>query len=176
MSDLPPSDQSWSHATNSAEKFSVAIDDPVITAIEADIVMGRDLLAPEGHPIVPIMSHPPDFTSDLSAATFLDLVTKVESTSGGDGINEGRTLSKHIKLDFKDYDAVEPTLRIFKKLAAHGNGKTVYLNADILPGPGKTATDVTVPADEFVSTCLAHVVSEANVSCPRLRCSGHFFL
>lgn len=150
MSGLPSCDQSWSHGTNTIEKCFDAIRDPVVTAIEADIVMGRDLLSPLENPDVPVMSHPPHLESDLSAATFLDLVTKGRS----DEKNGARSLSKHIKLDFKHFEAVAPTLRIFKRLNANGNGKTVFLNADVLAGPGKSSIDVTVPADEFIHTCL----------------------
>ena len=145
MSSLPSPEQTWSHGTNSAAQFSVAIQDASITAIEADIVMGRDLSAPDTDSIVPIMSHPPTLESDLSAATFLDQVTR------GKG---GRILTRHIKLDFKDFDAVEPTLQIFKNIGVKWNGKVVFLNADVLGGPGKTSADVTVAADEFVRTCL----------------------
>jgi hypothetical protein len=114
---------------------------------KADIVMGRDLQSPDETHNVPIMSHPPLLESDLSAATFLDRVTK-------NGSDNARRLSKHIKLDFKHYEAVEPTLRILQRLDADGNGKTVFINADILAGPGKSSVDVTVPADAFIQTCL----------------------
>jgi hypothetical protein len=158
MGSLPPPEQSWSHGTNSLHSFSEAIQDSSITAIEADIVMGHDLTAPDIDSVVPIMSHPPILESDLSAATFLDQVTK--------GKDESRVLSKHIKLDFKHFDAVEPTLQTFKSLGANGNGKIVFLNADVLEGPGKSAADVTIPADDFVQTCLQLVSNVSSIKIP----------
>lgn len=115
--------------------------------LKADIVMGRDLQSPFETQNVPVMSHPPLLESDLSAATFFDLVTK-------DECDDARRLSKHIKLDFKHFEAVEPTLRILQRLDPNGNGKTVFLNADVLAGPGKSSVDVIVPADAFIQTCL----------------------
>jgi len=153
---LPHPDQIWSHGTNSFAQFSEAIQDTGITAIEADIVMGRDLSTPETDSIVPIMSHPPILESDLSAATFLDHATKGQKE---------RIMTKHLKLDFKDFHAVEPTLQTFKNLRVNGNGKTIFLNADVLEGPGKSSADVTVPADEFVETCLQLIVSYSKFCC-----------
>jgi Uncharacterized conserved protein (DUF2181) len=165
MRGLPSCKQSWSHGTNTIEKCCDAIRDPVVTAIEADVIIGRDLRSPLEKPHIPVMSHPPHLESDLSAATFLDLVTK----GGAEKTNDARSLSKHIKLDFKHFEAVAPTLRMFKSLDANGNGKTVFLNADVLAGPGKSPIDVTVPADEFIHTCLEHF-SGANA---QLLSKGH---
>lgn len=161
---LPHPEQKWSHGTNSRALFTEAIRSSHVSAIEADIVMGIDVSESCGDKdaVVPIMSHPPDVHSDLSASTFLDQATK-----GSDG---SRILTKHIKLDFKDFDAVEPTLDVFKNLNVNGNGKTVFLNADVLEGPGKNAADVTVPADDFVQKCLAMMHS------PKVSCTGIFFL
>jgi len=148
---LPSPEQTWSHGTNSFAQLSEAVQDNSITAIEADIVMGRDLSAPENDSVVPIMSHPPILESHLSAATFLDEATKGEGT---------RILTRHTKLDFKHFDAVEPTLQAFKNLKVDGNGRCVYLNADVFQGPG--SADVTVPADEFVQKCLDIIISDVS--------------
>lgn len=150
---MPEPQQSWSHGTNSLQDCLKAMNDNGITAIEADIVMGRDVSSSDIDNCVlePIMSHPPDYESDLSAATFLDHATRGK---------ERRVLKKHIKLDFKDFDAVEPTLQAFKNLNVTGNGSsTVFLNADVLHGPGKTPFDVTISADAFVEKCLEMVQS-----------------
>lgn len=152
---LPDPEQVWSHGTNSFAEFSEAIRDTAITAIEADIVMGRDISTPHADSDVPIMSHPPIFESDLSVAKFLD-----QATRGKDS----RTLAKHLKLDFKDFRTVEPTLESFKSLNVNGNGKTVFLNADVLEGPGKSSTDVTVAADEFVQKCLQLILSDVSAA------------
>lgn len=158
---LPPPDQVWSHGTNSFAQFSEAIHDESITAIEADIVMGRDTSAQYCNTyVVPIMAHPPSIHSDLSAAAFLDEATKSEKAE--------RRLTKHIKLDFKEFDAVEPTLEAFKSLKVDNNGKIVFMNADILEGPGKSSVDITVPADAFVHKCLELIASGVSNLCKLL--------
>lgn len=153
-SSLPHPDQIWSHGTNSLAELSQAMQDSSITAIEADIVMGRDISSSvDVDWVVPIMSHPPIQESDLSAASFLEQTTK-------------NGMTKHLKLDFKEFDAVEPTLDTFNNLNVNRrDGKcTVFLNADVLEGPGKASSDVTVPADEFIHKCLELVPSDsANV-------------
>ena len=58
----------WSHATNSKELLEEAIEGDTMM-IEADISIG------EGG--VPIMAHPPQTTSDITLAEFLDLVVQV---------------------------------------------------------------------------------------------------
>jgi len=83
------------------------------------------------------MAHPPVLTSDLSFETFLDEV-----------IRDGR---RHVKFDFKDLEAVQLCLPLLaeksQKLAA--NGQAVWLNADVLPGPGLRGWRCAVPADAF---------------------------
>ena len=39
---MPSSQQTWAHATNSSSKLQDALADPNVTAIEADLLMGRD--------------------------------------------------------------------------------------------------------------------------------------
>mmetsp|Transcript_32098 Transcript_32098/g.58045 ORF Transcript_32098/g.58045 Transcript_32098/m.58045 type:complete len:310 (-) Transcript_32098:98-1027(-) len=153
---LPSPQQVWSHGTNSFAQFSEAIQDESITAIEADIVLGRDTSARYCDTVVPIMAHPPSTESDLSAATFLDEATKSKKAK--------RRLTKHLKLDFKEFDAVEPTLEVFKNLKVDNNGKIVYLNADVLEGPGKSSVDINVPADAFVNKCLELMTSDDDSS------------
>jgi hypothetical protein len=151
---LPSPQQVWSHGTNSFAQFSEAIQDESITAIEADILLGRDTSARYCDTVVPIMAHPPSTESDLSAATFLDEATKSKKAK--------RRLTKHLKLDFKEFDAVEPTLEVFKNLKVDNNGKIVYLNADVLEGPGKSSVDINVPADAFVNKCLEMITSDVS--------------
>jgi hypothetical protein len=135
------------------DKLTAALAEPSVTAIEADIVMGRDLTVGErdeddgGDHCVPVMSHPPVRESSLSFATFLRLV-----------VTDGNRLSKHIKLDFKQRETVAPALRELRRQNVVGtSGRTVFLNADVLAGPGKRPADVEVRADDFVRTCLAHM-------------------
>ena len=146
----------WSHATNSRAKLDAALSDPAITAIEADIMMGccddDDEQNAIGDDEMAIMSHPPFSHSDLSAEQFLVSIFQDTTQQG---------MERHIKLDFKEMKAVEPVLTL---LATHHTKDilefrpTIYLNADILEGPGVRGPDaVTVRTGEFLSTCLKHI-------------------
>ena len=152
----PPSSLVWSHATNSRAKLDAALSDPAINAIEADIMMGccddDDEQSAIGDDEMAIMSHPPFSHSDLSAEQFLVSIFQDTTQQG---------MERHIKLDFKEMKAVEPVLTL---LATHHTKDilefrpTIYLNADILEGPGVRGPDaVTVRTGEFLSTCLKHI-------------------
>jgi hypothetical protein len=226
-SSLPSPNQSWSHSTCSISKLSRALNDPSITAIETDILMGwhipsattteeeedidvsvsvttveNAMNAPKRKDIhsrelnewkqqqVPqqnqqqdqvIMAHPPYNSSDLTFFNFQQMNMK------------GGSLSKHLKLDFKDYESVPLVLNQLlngdndgdnddnessDNDNNHDNGKdstttnasdlnrlnpggryTIYLNADVLPGPGfRPGRDVlNISADRFLSTCLKFI-------------------
>ena len=113
-----------------------ALKDPKITAIEADILIGRQIagIIPGQ---IPIMAHPPQRTSDLSFEDFWDAC-----------LSEGR---HHLKLDFKELRALQGCLpKIFSskwRLAAQR--QAVWINADILPGPNRREGKILVPAEEF---------------------------
>jgi len=135
---MPSPQQVWAHSCVTRAKLEAALKDPDITAIEVDVAMGY-LTGPSGSgtALVPVMAHPPVLTSDLSFETFLDEV-----------IRDGR---RHVKFDFKDLEAVQLCLPLLaeksQKLAA--NGQAVWLNADVLPGPGLRGWRCAVPADAF---------------------------
>jgi hypothetical protein len=120
-------------------------------AIEADILLGMDTGKVGGNTtrlcVEPIMAHPPDRTSDLSFAHFMALALK------------NTALQKHIKLDFKEIEAVQPCLDTLNTLPIYPNGKFIFLNADIIPGPGRSNEDIScsgspifgpVPKSRFV--------------------------
>jgi hypothetical protein len=65
-----------------------------------------------------------------------------------------------LKLDFKDLDSVQHTLNILQALAPESDGKCIFLNADIIAGPGRTTADVVVPAKDFLETCLAYMAKQ----------------
>ena len=90
----PRAQQRWVHSCCSLDKLAHALTDPDVTAIEADIRMGRCGLVT----CVPIMAHPPATSSDLLFKEFLDRAV-------ADG-------TRHLKLDFKELDAVEPCLEL----------------------------------------------------------------
>jgi len=119
--------------------------DPTITAIEADILMGH-VKGREASSVgrIPIMAHPPDRVSDLFLDDFLEACME-------DGL-------RHLKLDFKELLALQVSLPI---LASHAkrfweNGQSIFINADILPGPGRKGAPATIPADEFFAAVLGH--------------------
>ena len=169
---IPSSRQGWAHATNSRDKLNDALANPLVTAIEADLLMGTDHSDTEQHRVVnrnreekrrvPIMAHPPEDSSDLSLDTFLRQVTKEKRPASPQLGNKRRYLEKHIKLDFKDIATVEPALKLFKELDVCVQERTIFLNADVLPGPGRSPMDVSVSADHFIETCLK-LMSEESV-------------
>lgn len=95
--------------------------------------MGSIHDSPDDEPI-PVMAHPPSRTSDLSLERFLEECAR-----------DGR---RHLKLDFKEEAALNhgaPLVTAIVPALAAG-GVAVWLNADILPGPGRRAEPPTVPA------------------------------
>jgi hypothetical protein len=142
----------WSHATNSIEKLMAALENDEITAIECDILIGR------GVDSVPILSHRPPFfpirpQSDLTLSHFLSLVSSI----GSDGRS---TLQKHIKLDFKEISALAPSLnQILELRLTNPLSKTIFLNADILPGPGRRRKPH-IDSSAFIETSLSHIRSD----------------
>uniref|UniRef100_A0A8C6M3L5 Family with sequence similarity 151 member B n=1 Tax=Nothobranchius furzeri TaxID=105023 RepID=A0A8C6M3L5_NOTFU len=85
--------------------------------IEADVIMrGRD-------PKEPIMAHPPDSDSDITLREWLEQV---------------KVTNKGLKLDFKSLEAVPPSLTLLKEVLAEPSCP-VWINADILSGPGGKA-------------------------------------
>jgi hypothetical protein len=102
---------------------------------------------------VPILSHPPIRHSDLTLSHFLSLVSSIGS--------DGRLiLQKHIKLDFKEISALKPSLnQIFELHLTNPVSKIIFLNADILPGPGRRSEEHIDPSP-FLETSLSHIRSD----------------
>jgi hypothetical protein len=123
------------HSCCSVAKLKRALADPNITAIEADVLMSSP------GPRVPIMAHPPSRSSDLDFSQFIDRV-----------IADG---SRHMKLDFKEAETLEPCLALLAARAPQliKNGQVVWLNADVLPGPNARHSPVPVPAHMFLPLC-----------------------
>uniref|UniRef100_A0A8C5P678 Family with sequence similarity 151 member B n=1 Tax=Leptobrachium leishanense TaxID=445787 RepID=A0A8C5P678_9ANUR len=115
----------WYHAANSKTKLNEAVHSDV-HMIEADV-----LLRKSGDK-EPIMAHPPQTDSDL---TLQEWLLEVSLTDKG------------IKLDFKSLEAVQPSLLILQAMKPKIK-QVVWLNADILPGPGGKAKPV--DANEFL--------------------------
>ncbi|GMH59784.1 hypothetical protein TrST_g1593 [Triparma strigata] len=88
------------------------------------------------------MAHPPSRSSELPFSTFLKTC-------------QSNVPRKHLKLDFKEIEAVEPCLKMLKDHPAI-EGQGIYLNADVLPGPGNRGSPPTCDASTFLSTVLKH--------------------
>jgi len=140
---LPSPHQVWVHSCCSRTKLKIALSDVSVTAIEVDILMGSLLGECKTH-ILPIMSHPPARTSDLSFEEFMNAC-----------IENGRC---HLKLDFKDLAALEPCLihiaAVKESLAA--NGQAVWINADVVPGPNMRNQPCVIPAVSFMEAIVEH--------------------
>lgn len=149
--------QQWSHATNSLQSVKIALQDPNITAIECDVILGT--VKVEGNEDdssnrIPVLSHPPKYDSDISLETLIQLISETTQDE-----EEKSQLRKHLKLDFKDLDAVQPTLAILQDSnIANPWQKTITLNADILCGPGRRFGKPVSP-EMFLESCLNHIQS-----------------
>ncbi|KAM4708020.1 protein FAM151B isoform 1-T2 [Discoglossus pictus] len=117
----------WIHAANSKSVLKEAIQSNA-HMIEADV-----LLRGSGHK-EPIMAHPPQTDSDITLEEWL---TDVSTTNKG------------IKLDFKSLEAVRPSMQILERIKTNIR-QPVWINADILPGPG--GKNKAVDAKEFLQT------------------------
>ncbi|KAM6930839.1 protein FAM151B [Xenentodon cancila] len=107
----------WAHAVNSRSRLAHALAGPT-HMIEADIIMrGCD-------PKEPIMAHPPDTDSDITLREWLEGV---------------KAHDMGIKLDFKSLEAVSPSLVLLEQVLGDTN-RPVWINADIVGGPGGRAT------------------------------------
>ena len=143
----PRPQQAWVHSCCSASKLERALSDPDVSAIEADIMMGGGSGTnggTNGHRI-PVMAHPTwrrqlPTDVDLTFSEFLERCL-------ADG-------SRHLKLDFKEAEAVEPCLELLAQRwpQLHSNGQAIWLNADVLPGPNSRGP-CRVPATTFLPLC-----------------------
>ncbi|XP_053181174.1 protein FAM151B [Scomber japonicus] len=107
----------WAHAVNSRSSLKEALTGPT-HMLEADIIM-------RGHdPKEPIMAHPPETDSDITLKEWLEGV---------------KVHNKGIKLDFKSLEAVPPSVALLQEVLAE-HSCPVWINADVLPGPGGQAT------------------------------------
>ncbi|XP_015244376.1 PREDICTED: protein FAM151B-like [Cyprinodon variegatus] len=121
----------WWHGVNSRRALAQALSGPC-HMIEADVNL-------RGHGLEePIMAHPPDTDSDITLKDWLD---------------EVKTSNKGIKLDFKSLEAVSPSLVLLEDMLAEPR-RPVWINADILSGPGGTARPVDSQAFLSIVTAL----------------------
>ncbi|KAK4887799.1 hypothetical protein RN001_004070 [Aquatica leii] len=127
----------WAHAVNSQALLKKALNDSTMM-LEADVILGT---LNNDTATIPIMAHPPSFTSDLSLSDFLEQVLDFNANSSS---------KKGIKLDFKTIEVVESSVSILKDLYPKINCP-LWFNADILPGPLNT-TDTPVDPERFINS------------------------
>ena len=157
---LPSPNQTWAHAVSSKTILAEILqtNQNNITAIEADILMGKyennDILHIDQENLhercnnwQPIMAHPPDRISDLSADLFLEMTLR-------------NNANFHLKLDFKELDAVKPVLskvllelQNCKEFDSEEGLRCIHLNADVLPGPGMYNQGARISGDDFLNVC-----------------------
>ncbi|NXL96249.1 F151B protein, partial [Alectura lathami] len=82
----------------------------------------------------PVMAHPPETDSDITLQEWLGEIVNTD---------------KGIKLDFKSLGAVQPSLELLQ-VVAQCLRRPVWINADILPGPG--GSSAVVDAGGFLGT------------------------
>ncbi|KAI3375358.1 hypothetical protein L3Q82_021851 [Scortum barcoo] len=109
----------WFHRANKKEEMNKALASEAMI-LEADVTL--DGYGTPSEKPVPIMAHPPDIYSDNTLDQWLDAVLASK---------------KSIKLDFKTLESVGLSLNLlFQKNSSRGINRPVWLNADILLGPG----------------------------------------
>jgi hypothetical protein len=133
----------WVHSCCSKSALAAALQNNEVDAIETDIIVSSVT-----HQAV--MAHPPRTHSDFTFDDFMSECVKHNNTVGSSGLK-----MKNLKLDFKHLGAVRPCLlRVASDKASISDAKTtIWLNADVLPGPGTSANSVSIPADTFVAEC-----------------------
>ncbi|KAF4318930.1 hypothetical protein BBO99_00007918 [Phytophthora kernoviae] len=139
---MPPLDYRWAHAVNSIAKLS-AVQQQIreakknqfalsnfVNAIEADIIWGEAQQTP-------VMGHPPAIDGDVPLSSFLDAMQELAM--------QFQSLLKQtetpliVKLDFKSSHAFEASSELLTRfIAEFPYTKSVFINADILPGPANS--------------------------------------
>ena len=184
---LPNPNLNWSHSTCSMDLLGKALKNKEISAIEVDIVMGymkpiqsinssrtsipttlstvstmtttEEEEEPDSNTILPIMAHPPLKQSDLTMKHFLYHTTYLKNITSDHSLQ--RKLKKHIKLDFKEMDTVQPTLDTIKNMhitfSDDKKDNIVFLNADVLPGPAMRHENTPIHAKSFLQLCIDYV-------------------
>ena len=131
----PSKDQSWAHSCCSRAALAAALGDGSISAIETDLVWSESQSAV-------VHAHPPATASDLPFDAFLDAVCGEDARPA------------HVKLDFKMPNIVAPCVASIDKYYADAlleKKMALWLNADVLPGPG--APRCAFDADAFCRVC-----------------------
>ncbi|CAI5734828.1 unnamed protein product [Hyaloperonospora brassicae] len=142
---MNPLDYRWGHAINSRallrrvhQEVQRATTQPIalhdfVNAIEADIIWSEAEQRP-------VMGHPPATTGDLTLAAFLQTMLDVANMLQHVPVSSDPPLI--VKCDFKSPQAFEASLDLLAAfLAAYPFTRSVFLNADIVPGPETPLVD-----------------------------------
>ena len=114
----------FGHGVNRRAALDAFIASPANVA-EGDVILGT--VRGEGGPPTAIMAHPPDTTSDLLFAAWVDAAV---------------THGHAIKIDLKDRRAIAPVLAVLQQRAF--DPRRVIANADVILGPGGTQPRISV--------------------------------
>ena len=142
----------WAHSVCSKAELSAALSDERITAIESDIIMGyeKDGANEPSSNIQPVMAHDPSNYSDLTFHQFMETT-----------MNSIDSQHKHLKLDIKHAEAIDPIVNILTQRKTPSD-ITIFLNADILKGPGRRNLPLDIEANDFLQKCLPVTQNSGN--------------
>ncbi|KAG7389410.1 hypothetical protein PHYBOEH_007520 [Phytophthora boehmeriae] len=139
---MAPLDYRWAHAVNSIAKLSAVqrqIDEAektqfalanFVNAIEADIIWGEAQQTA-------VMGHPPATDGDLTLSSFLDAMQELSAKILS--LWKQTETPLIVKLDFKSSRAFEASSELLTNFIANFPfTKSVFINADILPGPANS--------------------------------------
>jgi len=122
-----PWDVRWAHAVNNSERLEQYYKSPKIMMIDGDISLRGENI---------VMAHDPNQKTDITFDTWIEKIA---------------ISKKGAKLDFKDPLAVSYCLRKLQELDLEN---PIFLNADILQGPGGQTSKF--EPTEFIELCKKH--------------------
>ena len=132
-----PIQHHWHHAVNSQDRLDEALASinettSKIQSIEADIIFSEAKQRA-------VMGHPPDKDGDLTLRSFLDQLHQTCFQ-----YSCGSSTNRIVKLDFKCMKSFETSITHIQSYLKHLPQEyhpLVWINADILPGPGENLCD-----------------------------------
>ncbi|KAL6049956.1 DUF2181 domain containing protein [Balamuthia mandrillaris] len=144
----------WAHAVNDREKLDAALTSTEVMMLEADIMWCQTRSCP-------VMAHPPTVPPD--ATTFDEWLSIVLSYNSN--CSDGKM--KGIKLDFKSPETVEPCLLLLADIVDKKATEDrcswpfpLWLNADVLKGPGSEQLSLLFDADVFIDQCQKFITAQ----------------
>lgn len=156
-----PIQHCWHHAVNSQSKLEHAlssVNEPTIKiqSIEADIIFSHSKQQS-------VMGHPPDTDGDLTLTSFLEQLQSSQFQ-----YSSGKCTQRIVKLDFKCNTSFQSSIPCIQSYLQHLPTRfhhSVWINADILPGPGEDLDDAEFQlklkpkfnAHEFLETVTNHL-------------------